>query len=116
MNHHDFIAGLRRKPIVAALFLCGLIGWLSPLVSAARRPKLPPISVNADAETGLCVSGYSQSGSQKYAVLNEHVVQEGQMVHWQGRRYLVSAIDADGLLLRHPETGEERVARWAARE
>ncbi len=115
MSHHDLITGLRRKPVVAALFLCGLIGWLSPLVSAARRPKLaPPVTVTA--ADGLCVSGFSQSGNHKYAVLNEHVVQEGQLVHWQGRRYLVSAIDADGLLLRHPETGEERAARWAARE
>ena len=98
------------SPWLLVLVLIGVFGWLTPMVSAARRSHRSPASVPVVTSeeivipvrsTGeLCVRGTAISESNRIAVLGERTVSLGETIRWDGLSYRVVTIDAEAVRLK----------------
>lgn len=98
------------SPWLMVLVLIGVFGWLTPMVSAARRLHRAPARVPVIASeeivipvpsTGeLCVRGTAISDSQRIAVLGERTVSLGETIRWDDQSYRVVAIEAEAVRLQ----------------
>lgn len=98
------------SPWLLVLVLIGVFGWLTPMVSAARRTHRSAASAPVTAgdeivipvpSTGdLCVRGTAISDSSRIAVLGERTVSLGEILRWHGQSYRVVTIEAEEVRLR----------------
>ena len=97
------------SPWLVILFLIGVIGWLPPMVSAARRfsrtttipvPQAEDIVIPVQSTGEVCVRGTSISDSNRMAILGERTISLNETVHFEGHHYRVVAITAEDVRLR----------------
>lgn len=116
---HPSQSGRWKSPLLTALLIVGLVGWLFPSIAAARRtwnverfatqittPREVVLLVTPSAGD-LCVQGTSLAGPRRTAVIDGHVVGIGQTIQADGATFRITEIDAESVHLREVTSVEE---------
>ncbi len=122
---HPSRSGRWKSPLLTALLLVGIVGWLFPSIAAARRtwnvdrvatqvnlPREIVLQITPNAGD-LCVQGTSLAGPRRTAVIDGHVVGVGETIQADGTKFRITKIEAESVRLREV-TGVGEIEQVAA--